>query len=150
MRVIIIGAGEVGYHVAKGLYRNNDVTIIEKNEETCNRAAQMDVQVIQGNGADIKLLKKANIDKTELVVAVTGVDEINIVACMASKLLNNKVRTIARVSSPDYIDRPVSVRETVGMNAMICPELSLASEINQILSIPVAINVVNFVGGRVK
>lgn len=69
---------------------------------------------------------------------------------MASKLLNNKVKTIARVSNPDYIDRSVSVRETVGMNAMVCPELSLAPEINQILSIPEAINVENFVGGRIK
>lgn len=150
MRVIIVGAGEVGYHVAKALCRNNDVFIIEKDEEVCNRARQLDVQVIQGNGADVKLLKRANIDKAELVVAVTGADEVNIVACMASKLLNNKVKTVARVSSPDYIDRPVSVRETVGMNAMICPELSLASAINQILSIPEAISVDDFVGGRVK
>jgi trk system potassium uptake protein TrkA len=150
MKVIIIGAGEVGFHVAKTLCKNNDVFVIEKNEEACNRARQLDVQVIQGNGADVKLLDKANIEKTDLVVAVTGVDEINIVACMASKLLNNKVKTVARVSNPDYIDRPVSVREKVGMNAMICPELSLASEINQILSIPGAINVEDFVGGKVK
>ncbi len=111
MRIIIIGAGEVGYHVAKTLCRDNDVFIIEKNEDVCNRARQLDVQVIQGNGADVKLLKKANIDKAELVVTVTGVDEINIVACMASKILNSKVKTIARVSNPDYIDRPVSVRD---------------------------------------
>ena len=83
MRIIIIGAGEVGYHIAKTLCRDNDVFIIEKNEDVCNRARQLDVQVIQGNGADIKLLKKANIEKSELVVAVTVVDEVNIVACMA-------------------------------------------------------------------
>ncbi|VVB96510.1 Trk system potassium uptake protein TrkA [uncultured archaeon] len=150
MRVIIVGAGEVGFHVAKTLCKNNDVFIIEKNEDACARAGHLDVQVIQGNGADVKLLKKANIEKAELVVAVTGVDEINIVACMASKLLNSRVKTVARVSNPDYINRPVSVRETVGMNAMVCPELSLASEINQILSIPEAMNVVDFVGGKVK
>ncbi|NJD78034.1 MAG: Trk system potassium transporter TrkA [Candidatus Methanoperedens sp.] len=150
MHVIIVGAGEVGYHVAKALCKNNDVFIIEKNEDACMRAGHLDVQVIQGNGADVKLLKKANIEKAELVVAVTGVDEINIVACMASKLLKNEVKTLARVSNPDYINRPVSVRETVGMNAMVCPELSLASEINQILSIPEAMNVVDFVGGKVK
>ncbi|KCZ72503.1 K+ transport system, NAD-binding component [Candidatus Methanoperedens nitroreducens] len=150
MRVIIIGAGEVGYHVAKTLCRNNDIFIIEKDEEICNRARELDVQVIKGNGADVKLLKSADIDKAELIVAVTGVDEVNIVACMASKLLNNKVKTVARVSNPDYIDRPVSVRETVGMSAMICPELSLASEIHHILSIPEAINVEHFVGGKIK
>src|SRR4030067_2145963 len=133
MRIIIIGAGEVGYHIAKTLCRDNDVFIIEKNEDVCNRARQLDVQVIQGNGADIKLLKKANIEKSELVVAVTGEDEVNIVACMASKIMNDKVKTIARVSNPDYIDRQVAHRQTIGMNAMVCPELSLASEINQIL-----------------
>lgn len=150
MRVIIIGAGDVGYNVAKTLCKENDVFIIEKSEEAYEKARFLDVQVIQGNGADIKLLGRANIDKAELVVAVTGVDEINIVACMASKLLNDKVKTIARVSNPDYIDRPISVREKVGMNAMICPELSLASEISQILSIPEAIDVEDFVSGQVK
>jgi trk system potassium uptake protein TrkA len=79
MRIIIIGAGEVGYHIAKTLCRDNDVFIIEKDEEVCSRARQLDVQVIHGNGADVKLLKKANI-----------------VACMASKILNDKVKTIAR------------------------------------------------------
>lgn len=150
MRVIIIGAGDVGYHVAKTLCKDNDVFIIDTDEIACNRARELDVQVLQGNGADVKLLNKANVTKAELVVAVTGMDEVNIVACMTSKILNDKVKTIARVSNPDYIDRPVSVRETVGMNAMICPELSLASEINQILYIPEAIDVDNFVSGQVK
>src|SRR5574341_717331 len=98
MHVIIIGSGEVGYHVAKSLSKTNDVFVIEKNEEACSRAKQLDVQVIQGNGADIKHLKQANIEKAELLVAVTGVDEVNIVACMASKILNSKAKTIARVS----------------------------------------------------
>ncbi len=150
MHIIIIGAGDVGYHVAKTLCIDNDIFIIDIREEACNRAKELDIQVIQGNGADVKLLKKARIDKANLVVAVTGVDEVNIVACMASKLLNKDVKTIARVSNPDYIDRPVSVRESVGMNAMICPELSLASEINRILSIPEAIDVEDFVAGKVK
>ncbi|MDW7727822.1 MAG: Trk system potassium transporter TrkA [Candidatus Methanoperedens sp.] len=150
MRVIIIGAGDVGYHVAETLCQDNDVFIIDKDEKACNRARELDVQVLQGNGADVKLLSRANVRETELVVAVTGIDEVNIVACMASKLLNPKLKTIARVSNPDYIDRPVSVRETVGINAMICPELSLASEINQILYIPEAIDVDSFVSGQVK
>jgi trk system potassium uptake protein TrkA len=150
MRVIIIGAGDVGYQVAKTLCKDNDVFIIDKDEIACNRVRELDVQVLQGNGADVKLLNKANVTEAELVVAVTGMDEVNIVACMTSKILNGKVKTIARVSNPDYIDRPVSVRETVGMNAMICPELSLASEISQILYIPEAIDVDNFVSGQVK
>ena len=142
--------GGVGYNVARTLCRENEIFIIEKNDEACDRVAQLDVQVIKGNGADVKLLNRANIEKAELVVAVTGVDEVNIVACMASKLLNDKIKTIARVSNPDYIDRPVTVREKVGMDAMICPELSLASEINRILSIPEAIDVEYFASGRVK
>ena len=150
MRVIIIGAGDVGYHVAETLCQDNDVFLIEEDEKACNRARVLDVQVLQGNGADVKILKNANVEKAELVVAVTGGDELNIVACMTSKVLNDKVKTIARVSNPDYIDRPVSVRDTVGINAMICPELSLASEINQIIYIPEAIDVDSFVSGQVK
>jgi len=150
MRVIIIGAGDVRYHVAETLCRDNDVFVIEEDEKAYNRVRGLDVQVLQGNGADVKLLKNANVNKAELIVAVTGNDELNIVACMTAKVLNDKVKTIARVSNPDYIDRPVSVRDTIGINAMICPELSLASEISQILHIPEAIDVDSFASGQVK
>jgi trk system potassium uptake protein TrkA len=150
LRIIIIGAGDVGYHLAKTLYHDHELVLIDIDEAACERARELDVQVIQGNGADIKRLKDAKITNSGLVVAVTGNDELNIVASIGAKLLNNNIKTIARVSNPDYIDKPVTIREQVGMNIMICPELSLADEMYQILSVPSALDVEDFVGGKVK
>jgi trk system potassium uptake protein TrkA len=151
LHIIIIGAGDVGYHLAKAVYQDHEVVIVEKDEDALELVMGLDVQVIQGNGADIKVLKQAGVENSDLVVAVTDHDELNIVACMAAKLLTkNGTKTIAMVSNPDYINEPVTMREQIGMNIMICPELSLAYEMYQILSIPSAVDVQDFVGGMVK
>lgn len=155
MKAVIIGAGEVGYHIAKALSPKNDVVIIEKNEEAAKRADELDVLVIEGNGANAEILSKV-LQNADLLVAVTGVDEVNIVACMTAKLITkNKngwkdTKTIARVSNPDYIDTPVTSRAQVGVDLMICPELALASEVADILSSPSAIDAEMFAEGKVK
>ncbi|MCK4937298.1 MAG: Trk system potassium transporter TrkA, partial [Methanosarcinales archaeon] len=151
MHIIIIGAGDVGYHLAKALYRDHEVVIIEKDDNAIEQVMGLDVQVIQGNGANVKILKQAGVEKSDLVVAVTSHDELNIVASLAAKLITqNRTKTIAMVSNPDYINEPVTMREQVGMNIMICPELSLAYGMYQILSVPSAVDVQDFVGGLVK
>ncbi|AKB20039.1 MULTISPECIES: Trk system potassium transporter TrkA [unclassified Methanosarcina] len=155
MKAVIIGAGEVGYHIAKALSPKNDVVIIEKDEEAARRADELDVLVIEGNGANADILSKV-LQNTDLLVAVTGVDEVNIVACMTTKLITkNKpgwkdTKTIARVSNPDYIDSPVTSRAQVGVDLMICPELALASEVAEVLSSPSAIDAEMFAEGKVK
>ncbi|MBC7085202.1 MAG: Trk system potassium transporter TrkA [Methanomethylovorans sp.] len=152
MKAIIIGAGEVGYHIAKALYATNDVIVIEQNEEACKRINELDVQVIQGNGANVSILSKV-IKGTDILMAVTGSDEVNIVACMASKLIvgdKNKLKTMARVSNPDYIDKPIAKRASIGIDVMICPELAMASEVAQILAIPSAIDIESFAEGKVE
>ena len=152
MKIIIIGAGEVGYHIAKSLYLENDLVIIDEDEDACLRVDEFDVQVIQGNGANAAILEKVLIG-ADLLVAVTGDDEVNIVSCMAAKLIkqsNKNFKTMARVSNPDYIDRPVAKRTQVGIDVMVCPELALASEVADILSIPSAIDSESFADGKVK
>jgi trk system potassium uptake protein TrkA len=152
MKIIVIGAGEVGYHIAKSLYLENDLVIIDEDEDACLRVDEFDVQVIQGNGANATILEKVLIG-ADLLVAVTGDDEVNIVSCMAAKLIkqsNTNFKTMARVSNPDYIDRPVAKRTQVGIDVMVCPELALASEVADILSIPSAIDSESFADGKVK
>ena len=152
MKAVIIGAGEVGYHIAKSLYLTNDVVIIDDDEEACRRADELDVQVIQGNGANVSILSNV-LQNTDLLVAVTGNDEVNIVACMASKLIvedTRPIKTIARVTNPDYIDKPVAKRMQIGIDTMICPELALASEVADVLSIPSAIDAEVFAEGKVE
>ena len=152
MKIIIIGAGEVGYHIAKSLYQTNDVIIVDLNEDACDRADELDVHVIHGNGANVSILHDV-LEDADLLVAVTGSDEVNIVSCMACKLIvedKDKLKTVARVSNPDYIDKPVAKRPQIGIDLMICPELSLASEVAQILAIPSAIDAEFFAGGKVE
>jgi trk system potassium uptake protein TrkA len=152
MKIIVIGAGEVGYHIAKSLYLENDLVIIDEDEDACLRVDEFDVQVIRGNGANAAILEKILIG-ADLLVAVTGDDEVNIVSCMAAKLIkqsNKNFKTMARVSNPDYIDRPVAKRTQVGIDVMVCPELALASEVADILSIPSAIDSESFADGKVK
>jgi trk system potassium uptake protein TrkA len=152
MKIVIIGAGEVGYHIAKALYQTNDVVVVDQNEEACARADELDVHVIHGNGANVSILHDA-LENAGLLVAVTGSDEVNIVACMASKLTvndNTKLKTVARVSNPDYIDKPVAKRPKIGIDIMVCPELALASEVAEILAIPSAIDAELFADGKVE
>jgi trk system potassium uptake protein TrkA len=152
MKIVIIGAGEVGYHIAKALYQTNDVVLVDQNEEACARADELDVHVIHGNGANVSILHEA-LENAGLLVAVTGSDEVNIVACMASKLTVSdkaKLKTVARVSNPDYIDKPVAKRPQIGIDIMVCPELSLASEVAEILAIPSAIDAELFAEGKVE
>lgn len=152
MKIVIIGAGEVGYHIAKTLHQSNDVIIIDSNEDACQRADELDVQVIHGNGANVAILSSV-LENADLLAAVTSSDELNIVACMAAKLVikdKKHLKTVARVSSPDYIDKPVDERTQIGVDIMICPELTLASEIAEILSIPYAIGAEYFAEGKVE
>ncbi|MCS3923212.1 Trk system potassium transporter TrkA [Methanosalsum natronophilum] len=154
MKIVIVGAGEVGYHIAKALYLDNDVIVIDNDEDACERANGLDIQVIQNNGANASILTDI-LKNADLLVAVTGIDEVNIVACMASKIISreykdNKLITIARVSNPDYIDQPVAKRESIGIDVMICPELTLASEVADVLSVPSAIDLQFFAEGKVE
>lgn len=155
MKAVVIGAGEVGYHIAKFLSLTHDVIVVEKDEEVARRADELDVQVLEGNGANADILASILHD-VDILVAVTGVDEVNIVACMTAKLIIRshpgwkETNTVARVSNPDYIDVPVTSRAQVGVDIMICPELALASEVARVLSSPSAIDTEIFAGGKVQ
>ncbi|WNY28693.1 Trk system potassium uptake protein TrkA [Methanimicrococcus stummii] len=149
MKVVVIGAGEVGYNIAKVMSDKNDVIVIDKDSERAARANELDVQVMVGNGANVDLLKE--LPAFDLFVAVSSNDEINILSCLAAKTISqNKAKTIARVSNPDYIKKPVSQKPEVGVDVMVCPELSLASEIAELLYIRGAVDVEVFAEGKVE
>lgn len=149
MKVVVIGAGEVGYNIAKVMSDKNDVIVIDKDAERVARANELDIQGMVGNGANVDLLK--DLPAFELFVAVSSNDEINILSCLAAKTITNgKVKTIARVSNPDYIKKPVSQKPEVGVDVMVCPELSLASEIAELLYIRGAMDVEVFAEGKVE
>ncbi len=149
MRVLITGAGEVGFLVASELYEEHDVTVIDKDPTACARLQEMDVQVLQGNAANARLLIEAGGRKADIVVAVTGNDEVNIITCIIASHMGVK-QTMARVSNPDYIDQPVQDRKEVGISYMICPELVMAEEMARSLYFPSMLMNREMAGGKVE
>jgi trk system potassium uptake protein TrkA len=127
MRILITGAGEVGFLIASELHADHDVTVIDKDPGACARLQDMDVKVLQGNSANARLLQEAGIKKADIVVAVTGNDEVNVITCIVASHLGVR-QTIARVSNPEYIDQPVQDRKEIGISYMICPELAMAED----------------------
>lgn len=118
MKVIVIGGGKVGFYLAKTLkQRRHEVTVIEKDLELCNKIAQqIDVDVINGDGTDIDVLKDADIDITDVVAAVTGKDEENLVICQVVKNNFNVQQTIARVNNP----KNQTLFKTLGVDNTVC------------------------------
>lgn len=134
MRIIIIGAGEVGTELAAKLSReDNDVIVIDKSLAALDRLSLLDVMTIQGNGASLATLEDANVELTDLLIAVTQVDEINIMACLLGKN-NGAKRTIARVRHTAYGSEYKSLTsERLGIDYTINPERVAASEIVKVI-----------------
>jgi len=138
--IVIAGAGEVGFYIARSLYSEGyEVAIIEADEKAANRAESLDALVVRGNAAAASYLEEAGIREAKNFIAVTRSDEINMVACSIAKSYG--VRTIARINATDYIDRPVSLDKfkLLGIDVAICPDLVAAHKIVRILTSPPAL-----------
>jgi trk system potassium uptake protein len=152
MRIIIVGAGEVGFHLAERLsHENQDVVVVETDPERAERASELlDVMTVVGNGASIPVLEEAGIRKASILMAVTSQDEVNLISCLAGSRLGADY-TIARISNPDYYTRgSVLSRERLGIDLMINPEREAARETFQLLQSAAATDVANFADGRVQ
>jgi trk system potassium uptake protein len=146
MRTVIIGAGEVGFNTARMLSQEgHDVILIEQNESLVERATeQLDALVIHGNGASPKLLAEAGIKRSDLLIAASSSDEVNIIACLAAKA-QGVPRTVARIHNPDYYDpQEPFARQMLGIDFIIHTEQMAAEEIKAALLVPGAVNVDTF------
>jgi trk system potassium uptake protein TrkA len=150
--VIIAGAGEVGFYIARSLYSEGyEVAIIEAKAGPANRAESLDALVVRGNAAASAHLEEAGIRDAKNFIAVTASDEVNMVACSIAKSYG--VRTIARINDTDYIDRPVSLDKfkLLGIDVAICPDLVAAHKIVRILTSPPALLETDvFAKGKIK
>ncbi len=152
MRVVIVGAGKVGFSLAQCLVaENHDVIVIEEDETRRNIIqSSLDVMTIPGNGASPRVLMNMDVRSADLMIAVTDSDEVNMVACMAAKQAGIN-QTIARVRNTDYIGKQESeFHRSLGIDLTINPEYVTAVEISRILFIPAALEVEDFAGGRVR
>ncbi len=150
MKIIIVGCGKVGYAIAQQLTQEkHDITIVDDEAIHLNRAdSTLDVMCIHGNGASISVLMEAGARNADLVIAVTGVDETNLVCALIAKSLGAQ-HTIARIRNPDYRRDADMLKREIGLDMVINPDLAAAQEIARILSFPAAISVEPFAGGRI-
>jgi trk system potassium uptake protein TrkA len=136
MKIIIAGAGEVGFHLAKLLsYESQEITLIDSDKERLNYAdSHLDIKVIKGDATSINILHNARISETDLFIAVTSSETCNITACVLAKQLGAK-KTVARISNAEFIDHQEEVGFTkFGIDELISPELLAAAEIKLLLS----------------
>lgn len=152
MRILILGAGDVGFHLAQQLAQeNHDVVVIEQDRDRARLIQDtMDALVIEGNGASLATLEQAGIGRTDLLLAVTSQDEINLMACLSAAQYEVPKR-IARVSKPDYYDHTgILPPERLGVDMMINPERECAMETYQLLQSAAAAEFAQFENGRVQ
>ncbi|CEH33359.1 potassium channel family protein [Romboutsia lituseburensis] len=118
MKVIVIGGGKVGFYLINTLKnKKHDVTLIEKDKNLCEKISeQVDIDIINGDGTDIDVLKDADIDVADVVAAVTGKDEENLVICQVVKNNFNIQHTIARVNNP----KNQQLFKTLGVDSTVC------------------------------
>jgi trk system potassium uptake protein TrkA len=152
MRVVVVGAGEVGYHVAERLAQEkHDVVVVDSASERLDYVKNhLDVAVLEGSGASPAVLRQANIKEAELLIAVTNLDEINLVSCAAAREYDNILK-IARVSNPDFYrgDNRWSP-ETFGVDVMINPEKELALETFRMLQTTASKDIAVFADGEIQ
>ncbi|MDR0382002.1 MAG: Trk system potassium transporter TrkA [Oscillospiraceae bacterium] len=152
MKIIIIGDGKVGYNLAENLSRepDNDVTIIDKNAEALRKTIEsLDVRCIRGSGVSTKILLEAGVRETDLLIAATSGDEMNMVCCLTAKKLGAE-HTIARIRDPEYASELSQIKADLGLDLVINPERAVASEIVKLLEFPSASSVEMFAESRVE
>ncbi|WP_452601812.1 Trk system potassium transporter TrkA [Pontimicrobium sp. MEBiC06410] len=136
MKIIIAGAGEVGFHLAKLLsYESQEITLIDTNKASLAYAENhLDIKVLKGDATSIAILKEAKVNNSDLLIAVTASETTNITVCVLAKQLGSK-RTIARISNTEFITHKDEVGFTrFGIDELISPESLAASEIELLLN----------------
>jgi len=152
MKIVIVGAGKVGYSLAQRLIQDNhDVYVIDRSPERIqNLENTLDVSLVQGNGSDIQLLNEIGMDDVGMFIAVTDSDEVNMLSCSVAKITGVPT-TIARVRDntvAEHMDD--EMRAKLGVDLFINPEMVTAQELLQILETPSAIDVEEFGQGSVR
>lgn len=152
MKIVIVGAGKVGYTLAQKLTQeNHDVIVVEQDDERRSIIEHnLDVMTLAGNGASPRVLAEIGLGDVGLMIAVTDSDEVNMIACVAAKQ-HGVPKVIARVRNTEYLEEDCrAFGRTLGIDLIINPEMVTAVEISQILKTPAALDVEDFAGGKVR
>jgi len=151
MRAIIIGAGDVGFQLASRLsQQGEEIVVVDLDQEKVDRVEDhLDVIALQGSGVDFRILEKAGIAMSDTLIAVSDNDEVNILACQTA-LRYNIQHKVARVGGEYYYgDSPMAQRGLLGVDVLVNPEEACAREIQNLLNLAAATEVVEFAKGEV-
>ncbi|MBQ7004115.1 MAG: Trk system potassium transporter TrkA [Oscillospiraceae bacterium] len=151
MNILIVGCGKAGSVLAQTLCsEGHDVTVMDTDPEIVRTLVDhFDVQGICGNGLILKDLEEAGVEKTNIIIAMTESDEINILCCLMARKSGAR-HSIARVRNPAYAEQLVFMREELGVSMMVNPEFQTANEIARMLRYPNALHVETFAKGRLE
>lgn len=152
MKIIIAGNGKMGAALTRQLSaEGDDLTLIDSNLEVLESSEERyDIMVVQGNCASMKVLQQAGVEEADLLIAMTGADEVNLLCCMTAHGLNKGIHTIARVCNPEYTDQIYAMREMFGLSMAVNPERQAAVEIERLLKYPGFLKRDTFTKGRVE
>ena len=151
MRVVIVGAGKLGYKLAESMIQEDmDVTLIDTDYRVLERINEhMDVLTIEANGIDIKILKEVNMQTCDILIATTGSDETNTLICSLAKKLGCK-KTIARIRNPEYMKQLDFIKKEMGIDLIVNPDLDTAKFIEKYLLKHYLLYTGEFASGKVK
>ncbi len=151
MKIIIVGCGNVGATLAEQLSKEgHDITVVDTREQLIENVSNAnDVLGLVGNGASYNVLTEAGVSEADLLIAVTGFDELNLLCCLIAKKAGS-CHTIARVSNPVYSREIGFIKEELGLSMIINPQLAAAREMARLLKFPSALKVDSFAKSRVE
>ncbi len=151
MKIVIVGSGNVGYHLAALLVEEgHDIVVIDNQTKTLEKLVEvLDISIVHGNGAYYDTQMEADVPNADLVIAVAQQDEINMLTCLLARKLGAK-RTIARVRDQNYSNQLHLLKSELGLSMSINPELAAATEIARILKFPSALKIDTLAKGRVE
>lgn len=153
MKIIIIGAGEVGLNIAGRLAaENKDVVVIDRDSDAIRRVSEsIDAQVIVGSGSSPSVLAEAGVREADMLLAVTDSDESNLVACLVADIISPTTKKLARVRGGDFDAYHESFRDFAPhIDTIINPEIEVVKKIIRLMSVPGAVDVGEFEDGRIR
>lgn len=153
MKILILGAGQVGSSVAANLaYEANDITLVDINADLLAELRdRLDIQTVAGHASHPHILLRAGIDDADMLIAVTNSDETNMVACQIAHSLYHTPTKIARVRSSAYLKhRELFTNDNIPVDVLISPEQILSSYVHRLIEYPGALQVLDFAGGKVQ
>lgn len=152
LSIIIVGCGKVGHTLVEQLSREgHDITVVDEHQSILEDVSnEFDVMGVRGNGASLGVLEEAGLSTADMVIAVTGSDELNLLCCTIARKAGGSLAAIARVRNPDYADELVYLRHQLGLSMIVNPELEAAREMARLLSRPQALTVSTFAKGQAE